>query len=534
MRIVVGYNDFTSGPENSPKLTYNSTYTTRTVSPGASLAGWSISESNTPNFFIYRGKLAPPAGFSVLWGDPSMAVSPKDPNLVYYAMMGASEAAWKDANNGQLVPITTTPGAFLDSLCIAQSVSAGFNFEKTFCAVIPTVSAGAKFTIDQTSIAVDSNGCIWVALTDTTVPNQFFTRLFRSKPTEGTLCGDNDFKNLEEIVPPLTVPLPNGETADTGIFINDRFPRVKFARAHDDGHPYIYLGTINIIESPDPLFQGAASVTIREFDVAEDRFTDGLLFTPDCDSSFLPTFLRAGPDINVKLPSGQPIRIGRPYDFAVGRSSGGQGLNEFAVRVAMQVFFTASVSGAPNGAPIGSEHKFIQVLEKSTSTACINPPTWSTNFPLFVGGQEFQPTLHVTGNTTRSQWWLGYLTNGFVSDINKNFIRTEAQAVAFLQLQPGQTSQATPAIPSLLFPTILSADNAFACPRKANGAVNGYWGDYWDLTSFGPDGAPTVVGVFSKSLSVNNTTCEVQTDFQAKPLKTGASNWSIVLGSGVQ
>src|SRR5690606_6727087 len=67
MRIVVGYNDFTSGPENSPKLTYNSTYTTRTVSPGASLAGWSISESNTPNFFIYRGKLAPPAGFSVLW-----------------------------------------------------------------------------------------------------------------------------------------------------------------------------------------------------------------------------------------------------------------------------------------------------------------------------------------------------------------------------------------------------------------------------------------------------------------------------------
>src|SRR5258705_9225698 len=69
-RVVVAYND-----ETNSQATIQYSASTRTVLRGASLMGWSYSNDDGATW-KYGGKLTPPAGRAVLWGDPGLSTPP--------------------------------------------------------------------------------------------------------------------------------------------------------------------------------------------------------------------------------------------------------------------------------------------------------------------------------------------------------------------------------------------------------------------------------------------------------------------------
>ena len=76
--VSVVYNDFTN--EVPAFIIYPPG--NRQILPGASLAGWSVSTDGGGSFH-YGGKLTPPAGWDVLWGDPSVTGSRLDHHYAY-------------------------------------------------------------------------------------------------------------------------------------------------------------------------------------------------------------------------------------------------------------------------------------------------------------------------------------------------------------------------------------------------------------------------------------------------------------------
>jgi hypothetical protein len=133
--VVVGYNDKTE-PTDTPKATYPAgrNVSEREVARGVSLMGWSFSTDGGRSF-TYGGRVAPPPGWSVLWGDPAMAkVNTSDPN-VYYANLGGSTAAFDAAealeNDANDTIHNSVPP--IDGWCLARSTDRGINFSNPVC-----------------------------------------------------------------------------------------------------------------------------------------------------------------------------------------------------------------------------------------------------------------------------------------------------------------------------------------------------------------------------------------------------------------
>jgi hypothetical protein len=84
-RIVVSYNDETG---NEGRIEYSPG--NRTVRRGASLFGWSYSEDHGATW-KYGGKLSPPPGWAVLWGDPAMTTSRANYGWVYISNLSRFE-----------------------------------------------------------------------------------------------------------------------------------------------------------------------------------------------------------------------------------------------------------------------------------------------------------------------------------------------------------------------------------------------------------------------------------------------------------
>jgi len=85
-RIVVTYND-----ETASQTTIQYTPTTRKVLRGASLMGWSYSEDHGATW-TYGGKLSPPPGWAVLWGDPAITTSRTNYGLVFISNLAFPDA----------------------------------------------------------------------------------------------------------------------------------------------------------------------------------------------------------------------------------------------------------------------------------------------------------------------------------------------------------------------------------------------------------------------------------------------------------
>jgi hypothetical protein len=150
--ITVTYNDVTG---NGSNIVY--TPTSRTECAGASLLGWSYSIDNG-NTWTYGGKVMPPPGWAILWGDPSITASRVRPNYVFISNLAVPAQNYTGCivttiMNGN-VPLEKAIGG----ACIARSTDYGKTFNAWQCVHSPSFDF-----YDGSSMAAGPNGDIYAA-----------------------------------------------------------------------------------------------------------------------------------------------------------------------------------------------------------------------------------------------------------------------------------------------------------------------------------------------------------------------------------
>lgn len=158
-RVIVSYNDETG---TAATITYGPT--SRQVLRGASLGGWSYSEDNGTTW-KYGGKLVPPAGWAVAWGDPAVVTSRAN-----YATVYISNIAFPDAKfpaGGVVGPVNAAVGG----ACIFRSIDGGLSFRAFQClsdtTPVPGVVGSDKgHFYDGGSMASDPSGNVFAAYVD--------------------------------------------------------------------------------------------------------------------------------------------------------------------------------------------------------------------------------------------------------------------------------------------------------------------------------------------------------------------------------
>lgn len=153
--VTVGYNDQTIDPL-FPTIIYTDFTVTgdprdgtgRLITKGQTLMGWSYS-TNGGRTFTYGGRVKPPTGWSLIWGDPAITkVSIDDPN-VYYAQIAGTTAAFEATWDPSLQAIVSSGQNIANALngyCISRSTDRGVTFNAIGC-----VNTGFQ---DGTAVAV--------------------------------------------------------------------------------------------------------------------------------------------------------------------------------------------------------------------------------------------------------------------------------------------------------------------------------------------------------------------------------------------
>jgi hypothetical protein len=166
-RLVVSFNDETG---QAAKITYPND-TSRLALKGASHMGWSFSDDLGVTW-THGGPLAPPKGFSMLWGDPAMATSGAKSNVVFLASLAAPDA--KTPPGGVPNAFTTENPTFgfpIGGACIATSTDGGGTFPKIQCVrnttAIGSVNSTAGHFYDGAALASTPSGAVFAAFTDT-------------------------------------------------------------------------------------------------------------------------------------------------------------------------------------------------------------------------------------------------------------------------------------------------------------------------------------------------------------------------------
>jgi hypothetical protein len=138
----------------------------REVRHGVSIMGYAYS-GDAGGTWTYKGKLAPPTGWSALWGDPSMATDQAQKNVMYYVQMSVTNESW-DAMTGGANTTTLSPGHdMVDGFCIARSTDGGQTFPEIRCRQVRP----APHSVDRTAVTVGGDGRVYVALTLRSDPN---------------------------------------------------------------------------------------------------------------------------------------------------------------------------------------------------------------------------------------------------------------------------------------------------------------------------------------------------------------------------
>lgn len=148
-RVVVAFNDMT-GNEGKIVLTDSS----RVIHRGASLMGWSYSE-DTGRTWTYGGKVLPPQGWSILWGDPAITTSRVNSAVVFLSGLAAPDSQFP--SSGVSGPLT---GNVMGGACIARSLDGGKSFQHYQC-----VTTNGNF-YDGASMAATPCGEIFAAYFD--------------------------------------------------------------------------------------------------------------------------------------------------------------------------------------------------------------------------------------------------------------------------------------------------------------------------------------------------------------------------------
>jgi len=177
-RIVVAFNDETNSKSN---ITY--TPTNRTTLAGASLMGWSYSDDSGTTW-MYGGKLSPPKGWAVLWGDPAITSSGANYNTVFLSNL-AVPTSKNPAGGIQGYLYYDSGASYIGGACIAKSTDGGAHFAIYQC-VSNTAPVGAfpdstnGHFYDGGSMASNPSGEIYSAYNDVYTANE--NALFQLMP----------------------------------------------------------------------------------------------------------------------------------------------------------------------------------------------------------------------------------------------------------------------------------------------------------------------------------------------------------------
>lgn len=163
-RVVVSFNDETG---NQGKVVYGAT--SRKINKGASLLGWSYSEDKGKTW-TYGGKVTPPSGWSVLWGDPAATTSGASYAVVFISNLAIPDGKFPAGGIDGYVTYGAK-GAYIGGACIARSTDGGKTFANYQCvsnkeAVADDPDAVKGHFYDGGSMASTPSGEVYAAYID--------------------------------------------------------------------------------------------------------------------------------------------------------------------------------------------------------------------------------------------------------------------------------------------------------------------------------------------------------------------------------
>jgi hypothetical protein len=164
-RIVVSYNDETG---EEAFITYAQLQ--RTVTSGASLMGWSYSDDGGTKW-TYGGKVSPPKGWAVLWGDPALTTSGASYQTVFLSNLAVPSSKMPQGGIQGYLYYGDGRSSYIGGACIAKSIDGGATFKNYQCVSNTKTVAGVPDTpqghfYDGGSMASNSAGEIFAAYVD--------------------------------------------------------------------------------------------------------------------------------------------------------------------------------------------------------------------------------------------------------------------------------------------------------------------------------------------------------------------------------
>jgi len=164
-RIVVAYND-----ETNEQQFISYAQSDRTVTAGASLMGWSYSDDGGTKW-TYGGKVAPPKGWAVLWGDPALATSGASYQTVFMSNLAVPSSKMPQGGIHGYLYYGDGRSSYIGGACIAKSTDGGATFANYQCVSNTATVAGVPDTpqghfYDGGSMASNKAGEIFAAYVD--------------------------------------------------------------------------------------------------------------------------------------------------------------------------------------------------------------------------------------------------------------------------------------------------------------------------------------------------------------------------------
>lgn len=326
--VIVTYNDGTNSDQ-----TIQYTATTRKVLPGASLMGWSYSLDKGQSW-TYGGKMQPPNGWSVLWGDPASTTS--DAAYRYVFIVNLAIPTSKMPPGGIDGPVNPNGAdAYIGGACIARSTNGGINFQNYQCVSntaqnnVPNSEKGHFY--DGGSMASSQQGDIYAAFVDVTTSQ---IDIWRSPNANGQFA----------MIP---TPFPN-----IGIYSH---PRLRVNKG--DGALYVAA-------------RGASG------NVYINRYLNGQWGTPVVAASGVAGYP------SIVFNSGLSVRTGPQFSFDIGAASDESGND------AIRFLFTRYDSNQNRYYVMGS------FCPLSLTPQCWEAPEWGTTpGNLNTPGDQFNPNV---------------------------------------------------------------------------------------------------------------------------------------------
>lgn len=579
--LVVAFQDESVENLDPKEITYFNNFSSSKVTPGIySNMGWSTSIDSGVTW-LYRGKLRPPKDdfVSIIVGDPSLAISPKDPTNVFYASMAVSYDSYNST------PTDGVPAK--DSICISRSTDGGITFPEMACfylaispytgdALSPTVNA-----VDRTSIAVDSDGCLWLSWVDVSLAGvQHRARVARVLNSSDGSCNytawSPDKLDLPEelgiTISKPSIPFsPVPENCKDAHGYDGCCARDGFVYYCEKGDPetakpkkencqfrcgwstaddfYNCMKNTNTPELPEP--SGAKSgvcgqgpdVRLYSGDVNPKLKTDlnGDVWSstrrlisdgPITENSVLKgNFTARHFDSSKKMfPRRSVFSPGCKYysDFTyVPDKFGYLGASSKKIRIANDYDMDVGLNDSGNKRVLRAavqirtlENKhFLWGVEVDTSTGiCDHPSNWAVLSGIFSKDTSIQPTMTVDTDFYPSANGSSLQSTWFLG-----FLTTNGSP----DLNQNFISHAATLVRRdgwnwNQIPIRLTPKNSFPCIDQDD-----YWGDYWGLVAFRSGTLPQLVAVHSISLQDGSTQCLLEGENAAisSPLHVGASRW---------